>query len=373
MPDINGMIVDLYASVLDGAPLDAPLAQIAKALGGTMSFAYRFTLGNGEATMNDALATHNMDPSAITEYQNHWIAHDPWLNAAKSSPRGVFNLSRLVAPEEYGRSPFWNDFLIRKFPAYYGVSLLVHETDDVGGSFTTWRDPKGDAFDRNAEALMAHFAPHITRAFVAESRLNCSSGDAKNQVLDSLKQGILILGLDGTVAYLNHALRTMISAGDGLHLSRRGLRASTKEAQNALDRATGQALASSAGRGPIPDHTEDLALPRPSGLSAWVVEVLPLRADSQGAFRGFAGAVLIVTDTEARRLPSERLLAKLYGLSPAEASLASSLAMGATIAEHAALRGISIPTARTQLANVLSKTNTRRQAELVSKIAMAIM
>jgi DNA-binding CsgD family transcriptional regulator len=165
----------------------------------------------------------------------------------------------------------------------------------------------------------------------------------------------------------------MIAARDGLHLTRVGLRAFTTDAQNALDRATGQALVSSAARGPIPDHADGLVMPRPSGLSPWVVEVLPLRPDNQGASKGFAGAVLIVTDTEGRRLPSERLLAQLYGLSPAEASLASSLAAGATIAEHAALRGISMPTARTQLANVLSKTNSGRQAELVSKIALAIL
>lgn len=127
-----------------------------------------------------------------------------------------------------------------------------------------------------------------------------------------------------------------------------------------------------AGRADVPPGEQTILVPRPSGLMPWVLEILPLRPESRGHFDGLAGAVVLVTDADAKRLPSERLLSQLYGLTPAEASLASSLVAGVSVAEHAALRGVSLSTVRTQVASILGKTGTRRQAELVSRLALAL-
>ena len=86
--------------------------------------------------------------------------------------------------------------------------------------------------------------------------------------------------------------------------------------------------------------------------------------DQSGMARGAPVALMI-------SLPSERAwfdtddLAALFHLSPAEARLTSALAGGASLAEYATARGISVGTARVQLNRVLCKTNTQRQAELV--------
>ena len=58
-------------------------------------------------------------------------------------------------------------------------------------------------------------------------------------------------------------------------------------------------------------------------------------------------------------------LARLHGLTAAEARLAAALAAGASIKDYAETAGISINTARWHLRQVLAKTGTKRQAELV--------
>lgn len=58
-------------------------------------------------------------------------------------------------------------------------------------------------------------------------------------------------------------------------------------------------------------------------------------------------------------------LCTLFGLTPAEARLAVALAGGASLASYSKHRGISVGTARNQLKQVLSKTSTQRQSELV--------
>ena len=65
-------------------------------------------------------------------------------------------------------------------------------------------------------------------------------------------------------------------------------------------------------------------------------------------------------------------LRHVYGLTNAEAHLASELVEGASLAEAAADRGVEIGTARTQLKAVLRKTSARSQADLVRRILTGV-
>ena len=57
-----------------------------------------------------------------------------------------------------------------------------------------------------------------------------------------------------------------------------------------------------------------------------------------------------------------------FGLTPAEARLAATLAEGGSLADFAATRGISMNAVRFLLKGVFGKTDTNRQPELVSKL-----
>lgn len=74
-------------------------------------------------------------------------------------------------------------------------------------------------------------------------------------------------------------------------------------------------------------------------------------------------------DLEGCRCPSEDALRTLFDLTPAEARLATLIATGNTVHAIAGHAGITYETARNQLKAVLAKTNTHRQAELVSLLA----
>ena len=96
-----------------------------------------------------------------------------------------------------------------------------------------------------------------------------------------------------------------------------------------------------------------------------VLHAVPL---SSGAEAGLH-TVLILVDLDSTPLPRASVLQRMFGLTPAEAKLAIEIASGQTPAEIAAENLVSMATVRSQLASVLAKTQTRRQAELVALLA----
>lgn len=65
-------------------------------------------------------------------------------------------------------------------------------------------------------------------------------------------------------------------------------------------------------------------------------------------------------------------VAVLFGLTPAEARLATALCDGASLNEYAGLHGVSVGTVRIQLKSIFSKTNTSRQSELIRLLCTSI-
>ena len=68
-------------------------------------------------------------------------------------------------------------------------------------------------------------------------------------------------------------------------------------------------------------------------------------------------------------VPSEARLRELFGLTAAEARFAQLIASGDTVEEVAETMGIKLTTARSKLAVIFSKTETRRQTKLVALLS----
>lgn len=77
-----------------------------------------------------------------------------------------------------------------------------------------------------------------------------------------------------------------------------------------------------------------------------------------------AVAIVFIRDPETYVLLDRNLLIDSYGLTTAEADLATMLDSGATPADIAERRGVSITTVRTQLYTLMAKLGVNRQPEL---------
>ncbi len=96
-----------------------------------------------------------------------------------------------------------------------------------------------------------------------------------------------------------------------------------------------------------------------------LIDAMPVTALGSDTFNG-GRAVLILTDLTKPSVSDSRLLAILFGLTPAEAKLAASIASGIGIDAAAASLRIARETAKSQLKAVFLKTNIHSQPELLA-------
>jgi DNA-binding CsgD family transcriptional regulator len=183
-------------------------------------------------------------------------------------------------------------------------------------------------------------------------------------LLDVLPMGVILLDAQGNVLETNQRAAAMLRADDGLGQEKTSLRAATPAATRALRGIVSRTV--TAGSNDTDESDNLLLLPRPSGQHRLEVLVVPIPPNAAHLFTPTCpAAVVFVGDPERRTVLPERTLGKCYDLTPTEARIAIDLSHGETVAEIACRLGVKAETVRWHVKQILAKTGTRRQAELV--------
>ncbi|OXH87835.1 LuxR family transcriptional regulator, partial [Burkholderia multivorans] len=104
------------------------------------------------------------------------------------------------------------------------------------------------------------------------------------------------------------------------------------------------------------------------------IRVVPVGAsDLPDGIDTAARAIVFVTEPDRPADIDPDCIATTFDLTPREAALAALLSGGLDLGEAAARLGIGIGTARGYLKQILAKTGTHRQAELVSLVVRAAL
>jgi DNA-binding CsgD family transcriptional regulator len=214
--------------------------------------------------------------------------------------------------------------------AYLGIAL--HRALDDG------RD-----FGHAQVARLGRLAPHLRQACEIGGRLRAAEHglQALQAHLDTLRCGLVVCDGAARVEWMNRSARALINGGAGLWQHGGVLRGRSAAQTAAL-------------------HEQINAAGREPSFVALAEGALHV------ALRAEGGSVLLAL-TRAADVTDVPVQAwcRLLGVTPAEAGLVATLAAGGTLERHAAQRGVSPGTVRVQLKQVLAKTGTHRQAELV--------
>jgi DNA-binding CsgD family transcriptional regulator len=363
-PDPVALVAGLYEAAWDG-DWEAAGASICRALGASRG-CWIAPRAITSWELSGPPLTSSWEASMVRDYADHYEAVDPYWPAAMRMPEGTpVARADLVADREYERSELYCD-LMRANGIYHvlGARLDLDPKSWLAVSF--FADADARPFGREARGLLDRLLPHLRRAAqlharVAEDRwLSRASLDYLNR----LPHGLLLLDGRGRPRFHNTAAALIFEQDDGLRLGTDTLRAGNPEDRRSLDGLIAGAAGAANGTGLASGGVQ--AIRRPSGRRPYQLLVTPLGPSLAERFGSLDPAVaLFVSDPEEVHETPAAWLARLHGLTPAEARLALALAGGSRLEDAAERFGITRTTARNQLRSIFQKTDTHRQAELV--------
>jgi DNA-binding CsgD family transcriptional regulator len=222
-----------------------------------------------------------------------------------------------------------------------------------------------EPFSDHDERVLRFLAPHLQRSVQLFMRLGAlgARAQAAEEALDRIALGVALVSAKGQVLRLNRAAETIVASGDGLWVGRNGLSAARSDESRSLQRLIAEAAA--AGMGDGTGAGGAISLSRPSGAKPLPVLVAPFSGKRLADGASWPAAIVFIGNPEQEAPGATDLLRRLYGMTHAEASLATILLQGKDLTEAAGELGVTMNTVRTQLRGVFDKTGARRQADLV--------
>lgn len=364
------LIEAAYAAAEDARLWQPLLAALSGALGASGAC----LLAHDLVDTGSAIVMAGFDPEAMRLYNEHFHKVDAWA----PSPNAPW-LSQLdtVTDEAVTERAILLKTEFYSFLKAYGISRMIHTTlklerQGVAGLSIYRREtdtPFGVAETRFVKAL----APHLRRALRIHELMADARHERQTAVdgLDASACGVLLVAHDGRVLHANHTAESILAMQDGLSLDRALLIGSTPGVTSTLRRLSEACGRTTSGEGT--SAGEALAIPRPSGRRALQVLVSPAkRIDALGLQSHGVAAIVFVSDPERHSLPSTRVLQALYGLTPAEATVAAHIGAGLTVEEIAGACGYTRQTVQWYNKQILSKMGCRNRAALVWQLSVTL-
>ncbi len=177
-------------------------------------------------------------------------------------------------------------------------------------------------------------------------------------ILDHLGLPVMLVESDASVDYANAAARTLLDGTSLLKAVDSILIARHEPDGDRLKTAISDTCANRSGR--------VVVLGREGVPQPLVALVLPFHAEHED---GRSRALVLLRNGKGMGDILINSLRRLFRLSPAESSIAVALGTGVDLTELALQRGVKLNTLRSQVASIMAKTGTRRQAQLVALVA----
>ena len=292
-------------------------------------------------------------PFAVNERAQRLLAH---------GRHGFITDEDVFSRDELAREPVYRDFLI---PAGYGSGVATVIAAPTGDTTIVHceRNFAEGTVDGQAIAALDRLRPHFARAGLLGRRLAMERARAASQALELMGLPAAVLGLRGHVLDANALFQDLIP---GVFLDRT---ARLSLAYGPADDMLATVIAGFS-RAELPQPVRSLPIPAWRGTNPMVVHVAPVRGRARDIF-SFAGAIIVATPVAVGAGPEAGLIAGLFDLTPPPGRRAAPSAAAPPPGAAAVRRGVTEATARTTLKRILTKTGTRRQADLVGLLKSA--
>lgn len=312
-------------------------------------------------------ASDNFDVDARRDYAAYYHDRNVWFRGAlRHAPPYVARGEELIEDADFQRTEFCADWCSR-VGIYHMIGCMFPITTTLVGGSGIHRTRRQGPFTDEEKRLYGIIISHLSRALQIADRFGMvqRSEALTLDVIERLQVGVLLLAADCRVMFANAVADRLLRDGHWLTCAAGIVRPAHEGSVASFARRVRVAATTAAGVG---IGTGGIVRLRDPIGRALPLLVAPFRSLRLGLDQARPTAVVVVSDPGARRRAQEEAIAALYGLSPAEGRLVALLAGGRSLVDSAARAGISLNTAKTQLASVFAKTGFSRQADLIADV-----
>ncbi len=366
------LIESIYASAIEPGGWSRLALDLSDAFG-RASVAIAMPHPDSDLPFNtfEAHLTSEMKPIFL----QHMIKGLPWGPPFTGAVKGRFAFaSERIPDHELAATDFYHEFMEPQGLAPEGP--ILHEiATGIGGKFAgimVYRRVGCRPFDEGDIALGNQLVPHLERGFGVYSQLGSvrRARVALAEILDRLPTGVIVFNARHVPVIVNRSARRILDMNDGFSIDRGRPHLADRREDGVFQTLLGKACeAALQGRSAVGDVMQ---VTRNSGRRAFALMVAPLLDAPPGSAKGEAVAFAFIADPDAGPVTTTEVLEQLYSLTHAEADLVRLLSEGRSLDEVATERGVTINTVRSQLKQAFSKTDTKRQGELVRLVLTGV-
>lgn len=190
-------------------------------------------------------------------------------------------------------------------------------------------------------------------------------------MLDQINIGIILALGSGEILLANSEAERILSMEDGLERTTRAkIACQSSDQTEELNFFVGETAATAAGEGVTAQR--HMAIERPSGKHAFMVEVTPVRDGLDELNVQLRGAMVVVIDPDRTEDLKIKKFTDLYGLTKAESNVCDLLIKGKSAIEIAEVRSTAISTSKSQIKAVYAKTGINRRGDLIRLIVRTL-
>jgi len=313
-----------------------------------------------------AYITQGLDPEFQRLYREHYINLDILTPVLEHYDTGHILQTATDAPESFKKSEFYNDYALPQ-GMIHSIGCTLMKDDSRLGVLGIHRPNKDGYYKEHEIELIKLLTPHLQRAFKVNSHISqlTEKRDIAYSTLDYLSIGIILVDIYGWPVFINEQAEAMLAEGNGLSITRHGLKTSTHKNTQLLHKLIFNATQA------VPRTGGAISVSSPKATQAVNILVSPINNEKEFLFNidsSKTAAAMFFGITGKQFDFSIEVLRRFYGLTHAEARLAAELANGKSMETIAEKFSLSKNTIRSQLKSCFHKTGVNRQTELVKLI-----
>lgn len=345
--------------VLDPSAWPRIMEQISEAAGGSGA-----VLLQSDVRTPDVPRTDSVDALVRAYFAEGWDAKD--IRAARSVPRllaggRVVSDQDIFTREELNAQAMNNELSIpHGFQWFAAVGFFA---GPALWGLSIQRTTKDEPFTVAEVRLLATLSDRLTEVATLSTAVGRVALTCVTHALDCVGQPAVAIDKYGNVVDANSGAQDVLDSH--IYINRFGRLCADGDRASAALQTLFDRLRTVPDSEPFP--TQPIVIRR-DGTGPLVIRTLPIHGAARTPFGG-GRALLTLSSINPRPAPDATLISDVFGLTSAEAEVATLLAQGKSPAAIARQRGTARVTAHNQIKSIFAETGTHRQSELVALLA----